>query len=84
VIPGLVADEILQKGPDDIAAKALQRTGLFTSVPAPEIDPSVGLWNLGRVSKSRMRYVVKSARPDPWGARPGNWPGLPDSARKLK
>ena len=20
----------------------------------------------------------KSARPDPWGARPGNWPGLPD------
>jgi hypothetical protein len=58
VIPGLVADEILQKGPDDIAAKALQRTGLFTSVPAPEIDPSVGLWNLGRVSKSRMRYVV--------------------------
>jgi len=33
VILAIVADEILQKGPDDIAAKALQRTGLFTSVP---------------------------------------------------
>lgn len=39
VILAPVADEILQKGPDDIAARALQRTGFFASVPAPEVDP---------------------------------------------
>ena len=35
-----VAEEVLQKGPFDIAARALQQTGLFTSVPAPDIAPS--------------------------------------------
>jgi predicted nucleic acid-binding protein len=58
VIPGPVAAEILQKGPDDIAAKALQRTGLFTSVPAPEIDPSVGLWNLGRGETAVLSWAI--------------------------
>lgn len=60
VIPQPVVEEILQKGPDDIAARALQQTELFTLEPAPEIDPSVGLWNLGRgetavLSRARTR-----------------------------
>lgn len=48
IVPGPVAEEVLQKGPDDVAARAVQQTEIFTSVPAPEVDPSVGLWNLGR------------------------------------
>lgn len=47
VVPQPVVDEVLQKGPDDIAARAVQQTEIFAPVPAPEIDPSVALWNLG-------------------------------------
>ena len=47
VVPQPVVEEVLQKGQDDIAARALQRTEIFASVSAPEPDSSVRLWNLG-------------------------------------
>jgi predicted nucleic acid-binding protein len=50
-------EEVLQKGPDDIAARAVQQTELFTYEPAPEVDPSVGLWNLGRGETSVLSWA---------------------------
>jgi predicted nucleic acid-binding protein len=57
LVPRPVVEEVLQKGPDDIAARALQKTELFTSVPALEVDPSVGLWNLGRGETSVLSWA---------------------------
>jgi predicted nucleic acid-binding protein len=79
-----VAEEVLQKGRDDIAARALQKTGLFTTMPAPEVDPSVGLWNLGRgetavLSWARTRPGCLVILDDLQARRCAEWLQIPTS-----
>lgn len=84
VVPQPVAEEVLLKGPDDIAAKALQQTERFTSVPAPDVDPSVGLWNLGRgetavLSWARTRSGCLVVLDDLQARRCAEWLQIPTS-----
>lgn len=79
-----VAEEVLQRGPDDIAARALQRTELFTASPAPEVDPSVGRWNLGRgesavLSWARTRPGCLAVLDDLQARRCAEWLQIPTS-----
>jgi len=46
-VPGPVADEILQRGSQDITAQAIENTTWLVSRPVPEIPASIPTWRLG-------------------------------------
>ncbi|NJL27265.1 MAG: DUF3368 domain-containing protein [Thermoanaerobaculia bacterium] len=61
VAPERVVEEVLRKGSDDVAVKALQRAAFLTTAPAQEIDSSVALWSLGQGETA----VLSCARASP-------------------
>lgn len=84
LVPQPVAEEVLLKGPDDVAAKALRQTELFTSVQASEVDPSVARWNLGRgetavLSLARKRPGSLVVLDDLQARRCAEWLEIPTS-----
>jgi predicted nucleic acid-binding protein len=58
VVPGPVATEILQRGPSDVTAKALEETSWLRRAPAPVVPERVLAWGLGPGESSVLAYVL--------------------------
>ena len=56
VIPAAVAEEIRQRGPDDVTVQAIEKTSWLTVVPTPPVHERIQAWDLGPGESSVLTW----------------------------
>jgi predicted nucleic acid-binding protein len=57
VVPHAVAAEILQRGPNDPAAQALNNTAWLPIIQTPPVPPSIQAWGLGKGESAVLAWA---------------------------